>query len=252
MYDTTFFESQQHGARKSASKIVPFLMQVVRPNSVIDFGCGSGTWLKVFQDAGVEDIKGLDGSADGLELGYITEAQFEQHDLSKPVRLNRKYDLAISLEVAEHIPEPFADVLVQSLCEASDCILFSAAIPWQGGHAHANEQWPAYWAARFRQRGYIVCDPVRPLFWQDPDVCWWYAQNCLLYVKECRKGDYHELGNVGLGFVSEPLPLVHPKLYERVNIQLAFASDPEKVSFATARSLLFQVIRTGLRRRLRR
>jgi hypothetical protein len=90
------------------------------------------------------------------------------------VELDRKYDLAICLEVAEHLPVSSAGTLVDSITRASDLILFSAAIPLQTGTHHINEQWQDYWAALFDQRGFVASDIVRPAIWGRPDVRWWY------------------------------------------------------------------------------
>jgi len=99
--------------------------------------------------------------------------------------LNRKYDLAISLEVAEHLPEQFADLFVKTLILHSDIILFSAAIPGQGGQNHLNEQWPDYWIEKFSKHGYFFHDLIRPLIWNNKKVDYWYKQNTFLVTKKC-------------------------------------------------------------------
>lgn len=63
------------------------------------------------------------------ELLYVSESIFYAHDLTKPLHLNRRFDLALSLEVAEHLPKKSAEIFVDTLCKLSDTIIFSAAIP---------------------------------------------------------------------------------------------------------------------------
>jgi hypothetical protein len=94
---------------------------------------------------------------------------FEPADLSKPLRLSRRYDLACSLEVGEHLPPASSDHLVSSLVTAAPVALFSAAIPRQGGFGHVNEQWQDWWAAKL---------------WGDPDVAPWFQQNTIIYGDE--------------------------------------------------------------------
>ena len=65
----------------------------------------------------------------------------------------------------------------------SDAVLFSAAVPFQYGTNHVNEQWPEYWSILFRGQGFECFDPLRAELWNDPDVDWWYAQNALLYAR---------------------------------------------------------------------
>ena len=67
-------------------------------------------------------------------------AKFTAVDLRDSFAIGRTFDLAISLEVAEHPPEEFAEPLVERLVTAAPFVLFSAAIPEQGGIHHVNEQ----------------------------------------------------------------------------------------------------------------
>src|SRR5690606_34222821 len=105
-------------------------------------------------------------------------------DLTKKLELNKKYDMAISLEVAEHLPESAADTFVESLTSHASIILFSAAIPQQGGQYHVNEQWPNYWNEKFKKRGFQAFDILRSEFWNNEHVPWWYRQNMVFFVKQ--------------------------------------------------------------------
>lgn len=126
---------------------------------------------------------GLIGGGCG-SLSQIPKNCRKDADLSKRIALGKKYDLCISVEVGEHLPREKAEVFLDNLCRSSDVILFSAAVPGQGGTDHINEQWPDYWRKKFQKRGYACYDAFRGRLWEDGRVEWWYRQNLFLYVKE--------------------------------------------------------------------
>jgi SAM-dependent methyltransferase len=168
---------------KAASEVVPYVLELIGPKSVVDVGCGIGTWLKVFEENGVQDILGIDGDYVDKSLLKIDNQKFIEYDLEKLYNTDRKFDLAISLEVAEHLSFDSANVFVKTVCNLSDTILFSAAIPNQGGQNHINEQEPNYWIEKFESEGYHLFDIVRPIFWENDNVDPWYRQNMLLFTK---------------------------------------------------------------------
>jgi SAM-dependent methyltransferase len=184
-YDQTFFEEQQDGSRRSAEIILPLAFQWARhPESVVDVGCGVGTWLDVACQLGVTEVLGIDGVwVDRAQL-HIPDEHFIVDDLSAPTALDRTFDLALSMEVAEHLPAASAASFVSYLTGLSDYVLFSAAVPGQGGTNHVNEQWPDYWASLFADNGYVQLDPIRPHIWRNLQVEVCYCQNTFLYVAE--------------------------------------------------------------------
>jgi SAM-dependent methyltransferase len=184
LYTEEFFDRHLEGSRRSALLVVPMIMDLVRPKRVVDVGCGRGTWLAAFRDYGAEEILGIDGDYVDPDRLEIAQHEFLACDLSSPLVLDRRFDLAVCLEVAEHLPEGSADNLVALLTSLAPVVLFSAAVPSQGGTNHVNEQWPDYWAARFEDRGYKLCDSIRDRIWDSPDVEWWYAQNILLFSRQ--------------------------------------------------------------------
>lgn len=211
-YSPEFFVGLQERARWSAHEIVPRILEWVKPTSVVDVGCGVGTWLAVFHDYGVEDVLGLDGDYVNKSMLDITEAHFRITDLSQPLTLERQFDLALCLEVAEHLPRESAGTLVSSLVQLSPVVVFSAAIPFQGGTHHVNEQWPEYWARLFGKEDYVVIDCLRKDLWNNDQVSWWYAQNMLLFVRGSQLDQYPYLNVLGKRR-DPPLPLVHPGKY---------------------------------------
>ena len=212
-YKDDFYESRGGGSKRSAEIIVPLILDLISPKSVIDVGCGVGAWLSVFNENGVEDIIGLDGNWVDPKLLLIPKESFTSCDLEKRVRIDRKFDLVISLEVGEHISKSSAETYVDSLVSLGTLILFSAAIPFQIGRHHVNEQWPDYWANLFDARGYCVLDPIRRKIWQDDEVDYWYAQNILMFVRKDCLERYPKL-KAELDCISgHPLSIVHPKMY---------------------------------------
>ncbi len=216
LYSGTFFAHIRGGSRRSAQEIVPLVMALLQPRSVVDVGCGIGTWLTVFQQHGVEDICGIDGSYVETQTLEIPESCFMAHDLTQPLHLSRPFDLVMSLEVAEHVPSAYAEDFIASLTRLGPAVLFSAAIPFQGGTHHVNEQWPAYWIARFQRHGYVALDCLRPLLWHNTHVEWWYTQNMLLFVRQDCLAQYPALHGVQAPGATVPLALVHPRKYLEV------------------------------------
>jgi SAM-dependent methyltransferase len=211
--------------------IVPHVVRMLAPRSVVDVGCGLGTWLAVFAGMGVSDFVGVDGEYVEPARLEIPHDRFVAHDLATPLSLGRRFDLAVSLEVAEHLPADRAAVFVASLSDLAPFVLFSAAIPFQGGTNHVNEQWPGYWAGLFEGRGFAPVDCIRREIWSDDRVEWWYAQNTLLFVEEERLGTPLADGRSLERTPISQLALVHPRQYlwqvesARENSQGAVASE---------------------------
>lgn len=174
----------EHHSTRSANALMPALYEIFRPTSVLDVGCGVGHWAKAFLENGVEDVYGIDGAHVEKRALQIPEGNFLAYDLNDigSLSLNRKYSLAICLEVAEHLPEQKAADLVNFLVKHADYIMFSAAIPFQTGENHLNEQPFDYWQALFNENGYVMVDPFRKRFWNDERINWWYRQNLFLVV----------------------------------------------------------------------
>lgn len=175
---------------------------------MVDVGCGTGTWLANFKNLGTAHIQGYDGYLRDTKLLEIPEENFSNQDLTKPLESSVKFDLCMCLEVAEHLPQSSALTLVESICSLSDFVLFSAAIPGQGGLHHLNEQWQEYWVEQFEKSGYKAFDYIRPKIWNNSKIQFWYKQNILLFVKSKRS---FELDISEEEFFNPNL--VHPDLY---------------------------------------
>jgi 2-polyprenyl-3-methyl-5-hydroxy-6-metoxy-1,4-benzoquinol methylase len=162
LYNQDFFKIINPDAIRSAEIIVPIVMDLVHPKSIVDVGCGTGIWLSIFKRYGASKVLGIDGPYIEESTLYIPKSEFLPHDLRVPIYLPDTYDLAVCLEVAEHLPAKAARSLIKSLTSLSSVILFSAAIPGQTGKNHINEQWPDYWEELFKEANYITVDIIRP------------------------------------------------------------------------------------------
>jgi SAM-dependent methyltransferase len=212
-YTESYFAALEVGSRRSAQIVVPLVLKLVQAKSVIDVGCGTGEWLSIFQQHGVEDIWGVDGAYLDRNLLKIPEERFILADLEQPFYAGRTFDLVVSLEVAEHLPARSAETFVNSLTQLGPAVLFSAAIPNQGGENHVNEQWPEYWAKLFENRGYRVLDPLRRRVWNNRKVQWVYAQNMLMFVAKSQLSNYLLLSNEHEQYGTSALSIVHPNLF---------------------------------------
>ena len=181
-YDEIFYNANRYNSLCSALKILRKLLPALKIKSAVDFGCGSGTWLYISQKLGVNDILGLDGYYINRQQLMIPEQCFMPVDLEKEVTLDRTFDLAISVEVAEHLKKDTAEIFVQSLCNTAPIVIFSAAHPGQGGTNHVNEQPFEYWAEKFKKHGYNSIE-IRPLFCDDLEIGYEYRTNITIYAK---------------------------------------------------------------------
>lgn len=183
-YDDGFFAYIEEGAARSAQRIVPLIRDLFGIKSVLDVGCGRGIWVREWRNDGVADVLGVDG--DYVDKGRlaIPADRFAERDVSRPFSLGRRFDLVESLEVGEHIPEGRADTFIANLVEHGDVILFSAAVPGQGGEFHVNEQPHAYWRGKFAAHGFRTFDWLRPRISHLVAIEPWYRYNTLLFARD--------------------------------------------------------------------
>lgn len=210
-YSYEFFVGQKDLSYKSARQVIPIIQQFVTVRSVCDVGCGIGTWLRAFLEAGVKDIIGVDGDYIDKRLLEIPSSVFQEADLRQSLCLDRSFDLAMALEVAEHLPKSRGTSFIEDLTRLAPVVLFSAAIPRQGGTGHINEQWQSYWAAVFASYDFVTCDVLRPLIWDNLDVARWYRQNMFLF---CRRSFLARVPRLAVRpDHTLPLCIVHPQQY---------------------------------------
>lgn len=202
-YSGAFFDIIRAGCRASAEAVVPLVLERIPAKRVLDVGCGEGWWGHEFAQHGCE-VLGIDGD-------YVNEPQipFVAANIAQPLPRCGEFDLTISLEVAEHLRPRRGRSFIADLCSTAPVVLFSAAIPGQGGAGHLNEQWPAYWVDLFAEHGYACSGALRWLIWNDDRVENWYRQN--LIVAAAAPARLPELFDTPLAPV---WPVVHPVLYD--------------------------------------
>ena len=214
-YDKRFFERQQRESIQSAMEIVPLILKLIQPKKIIDVGCGVGTWLSVFKEYGVDEVLGVDGDYVDRKMLLIPKERFVPLDLRKAIPISEQFDLALSLEVAEHLPPDSAKMFIESLTKLAPVILFSASVPFQAKTrgVHLNEQWLDYWVEKFRSKGFVMVDCIRKQIWQNENVAWWYAQNMMVFVKQDSLVTYPLLKNEYAETKISYISVIHPKLY---------------------------------------
>jgi hypothetical protein len=213
-YSRRFFADYHPESRAAADAIVPILVDLVHPASVVDVGCGIGTWLEVFRAHGISNVMGVDGSHVRADQLRIPVERFLSHELETCLPVRRRYDLALSVEVAEHLTHTASIDLVRTLCELSDVVVFGAAVPHQGGHRHVNEKWQSEWCRAFADNAYVVVDCVRPGVWTDRKVAYYYAQNTLVYVRSSCLASYPGLAELHRRNPSPILDVIHPRKWQ--------------------------------------
>ena len=210
IYNQWFYDTIRPGVQSSAAVVVPLVVDRINPRTVVDVGCGEGWWARAFADVGC-DVLGIDGP---WMTGDRTHIPYYAHHLTKPIPDTiGHFDLAVSLEVAEHLPPARAESFVADLCRLADVVLFSAAIPGQGGAGHVNEQPTTYWAGLFETQDYVVSGALRWMIWDDARVENWYRQNLLVAANMSLSPEagFPDLFDTPL---APPWNVVHPILFD--------------------------------------
>lgn len=216
VYDTRWRENAVRGSAVSAQVIVELVLEAVPARRVVDLGCGLGNWLAEFRRQGVAEVCGVDGPWFDVEALHIPADSYVVADLGRPLPLDERYDLAVSLEVGEHLEASQSRGFVDSLTRLAPVVLFSAAIPGQSGTHHVNLQWQDHWARLFDERGFAAVDYLRPRIWNNDAVKVFYRQNIAIYVDRARLRDYSALAECHRVTGGELLALVHPQQYDMV------------------------------------
>ena len=201
-YDDKFFQDMTTWAKDSAAEVVP-IVRALFPEAqrVIDVGCGTGAWGLAMSRHGIPQVLGIDGAyalpgPDGIDFRAV--------DLNENLPDLGVFDLAICLEVAEHLPQERAESFIADLAALAPAVLFSAASCGQGGTDHKNEQWLSFWIELFDKQGFECLDMVRPLIRYNEQVAWFYRQNMVLMLRkpvaEKFKADLRLTGHAGANF----------------------------------------------------
>lgn len=227
LYTNEFYDNMFDSNNAVAIKFMPYIIEKLNPRSIVDVGGGQGIFLAVAKKYGIDDILCIDGSYVDTEKLLIDKKEFLQFDLTTKCRLERKFDMALSLEVAEHIAPQYVDVFIDNLVNLSDVIVFSAAIPKQGGTGHVNEQWMSYWIKKFSDKGYKVSNCLRNFFWKEKNIKPIRRQNILLFIRNEKAEKLTDRFKKDAGDIFD---LVHPEVYmEKISYLEKRVSDLEKI-----------------------
>lgn len=227
IYNEKFYQAQKNESYQSAKVLLEiFKEQVFSPKSVVDIGCGIGTWLRPWQEIsknGIE-ILGIDDNEMDEKSFFIDKKYYHKTNLTKPAKeilkeifkkqKPRKFDLVQSLEVGEHFSEEFAPNFIDLLTNLGDLVLFSAAIPYQGGTHHVNCREPGYWANLFKERGFDCFDILRAGLWDVKNIAYYYRQNIMLYA---RGDSIKALQERGFKKCAKPSYLIHYDMWKLRN-----------------------------------
>lgn len=248
-YDRGFFAHQALavGPAGGLDQVASSLVSLLAPQSVVDVGCGVGVFISAMRNLGVGSVLGVDGPWVPPDLRRLPADCFLEHDLTRPLVLDRRFDLVVSLEVAEHLDARHALDFVRSLVALGPVVVLSAAIPLQDGTHHVNEQWPAYWAGHFRSHGYVPIDCLRAGWLMNPAIARCYSQNAIVYLDPVARPDlFRRLTDHAAA--ADPLPVVHPDAYFGL-VDAARNGLQRQGFFKVARQLPALVLQ-GIRRRL--
>lgn len=153
-YNIAYYQHINAEEGPQAQRLADVMVWKYAPSSVIDVGCASGLYLKPFLEKGIK-VTGIDSAKAAIadEILQIPRSYIQLSDITKQAP-KTKADLALCIEVMEHIPARYAQRAIGNLVKAADSILFTAAQPGQGGLGHVNCQLPTYWEALFAKNGF--------------------------------------------------------------------------------------------------
>ncbi len=208
IYSKNFYRTRHQDTKYAAHKILSILKNILPLRSIVDFGCGTGTWLLAAENLGFKELEGYEGNWLNKSMYKCNKATLTTHNLEDKINTIKRYDIALSLEVAEHLSAKRAHSFVEELCNIANIVLFSAAIPGQGGTHHINEQWQSYWVKKFNENNFSAYDVVRPKIWNDPKISFWYKQNILLFINNDIVSDLELQKNIP--FITD---IIHPEQY---------------------------------------
>jgi len=184
IYDDYFYEQHMDTKTRSAVSIANVIVDTINPCSVFDIGCGNGIFISELNKRGI-DVLGCDSSKAAIRTSCKNVTIFAA-DVTNPIMLNRKYDLVMCVEVAEHIHKKYSDQLIANCINNGERILFTSAPPGQGGIGHINEQPYEFWITKFNKFGFVHDEKMTLCLkekMRSKKVIWWITEN-IMYLRK--------------------------------------------------------------------
>jgi predicted RNA methylase len=169
--------------------IAETIIKEYQPKRIIDFGCGTGDLARAFASRGVT-VVAIDGYSTP-DFSAYSNIHFTKVDLNNVAATQKflkqfeaKFDLAISIEVAEHLNPDVSSSFIEWMTSMADVIVFSAAVPSQDGDGHINCRSRSDWYQFIKQHEYVIADTLRQHFTLNPRLGLWHKFNIVDYVQK--------------------------------------------------------------------
>lgn len=210
------------------------------PNSFLDIGGGAGSWCAAAKNLGVQRVRLVDACPPNQVIPELSQEEQVQANLEEGIPNQGQFDLVICIEVIEHLTDHAASRLIKQMTSFSNFILFSAAIPGQGGIGHISERLHEYWHNKFSQFKFDKYDVIRPMLISRSDISSIHRQNLFIYAKkECS----HSLAD--LPQICDDMELIRAEhlksLYhkEPIDLRTALGSIPNALKRSIGRRVGF-------------
>lgn len=190
IYDKRYNDFLEAASSKSTGPMAATIKRIFKPNSIIDVGCGTGALLAQLKQNGLE-LGGLEYSDAGIARCRERGINVLKFDLEKEETIEGSWDLTVSFEVAEHLPESMADNYVRVISQFSPIVIMSAATIGQGGKDHVNEQPHEYWIAKMQRRSFHYDEETSHqvrVEWAEKGVAPWYVNNTMIFRRRMAHG----------------------------------------------------------------
>lgn len=185
IYDRAYYERSADAKRVTMRHIADSIVRDASPGTLVDVGCGGGFLLSALDARGVACF-GLEYSQAGIDLCRSAGLDVRPFDLEHDTFAGYSFDVAVSMEVAEHLPASVADRFVDLLASLAPVVVFTAARPGQVGTDHVNEQPPEYWIERFAARGFAPHETLADTWqheWERLGVIECYRRNLMVFSR---------------------------------------------------------------------
>ena len=199
-YTNFFYKSVSSRSEEVSNKVLTHLFKsAIQIKSIKDVGCGEGEWFnsKVLNE-GKYDLFAYD-LPEAIALAKSkSKIDIKFHPINLEfieINIFADTDVTIFTEVAEHLTEECAKKIINFICDTSKIVIFSGAIPGQGGYNHINEQPLKYWIQLFEVNNFIPVDFLRPIIREEKSVPFYYRNNLFLFIKNSDEVKYNHFKN---------------------------------------------------------